>query len=319
VPPALRRYDLHAIDLPPRLRQVDRKLDALDVIGNLDAPRAVAIVGSRGPTDQSREYATHLAGELARRDVVVVSGGAVGIDKAAHEGALDAGGRTWCVLATTHPQITPPENVDLFHRIAANGGSLVWIGAGRKLARSHFLQRNNVLVSLCDAVVVIQAAEQSGSRNAASCARRQHRALWVAAPPPWHERAKFRGNILELRKPGTHALIDEDELFRSLELSSGPVPELAQAQARKGPAVEPAPLPPPPPREDKVELAILRTLHDAGDTVLHVDEIVAKSALPYPAAAAALLTLCLEAVVVEGPGGFYRRREVAAKREVGKR
>lgn len=309
MPPAPRRYDLHASDLPPRLRQIDRKLDALDVIGSLDAPRAVAIVGSRTPTDESRGYAMRLAGELAQRQVVVVSGGALGIDQAAHEGALAAGGRTWCVLATTHPQITPPENVDLFHRIAEGDGTLVWIGTGKTLARGHFLQRNEVLVALCDAVVVVQAAEHSGSRNAASCARKQHRPLWVVTPAPWHERAKFRGNVLELRSGSASPLMDDDELFRSLELSGAPG-RLVAPQARPQPRLPHRP--PPAPREDKVELAILRALHEAGDAVLHVDEIVARSALPYPAAASALLTLCLEAVVVEGPGGFYRRREVAA-------
>ena len=305
-PPA--RVDLSALRRPARLRDLVSDFAYVDMYGDVEAPRVVAIVGSRKPRPASLDYAHQLAGQLARRGCVIASGGAIGIDRAAHQGALDVGGRTWAILPGGFPTLSPTENEALFSRIAASGGSIVWTGINRcrPLNASDFYKRNRLLVALADAVVVVQAAEKSGSRHAAGCARVLGRDLWVVAPSPWLDRSSYAGNVAELEHEDGYArpLYDERSLLDALDL--GDARGRAQAGGDEVTEVDVQG----DVRDDSAELVILRLLRDAGAEALHVDEIGAKTGLAQPAAASALLTLCLEAVVVEGPGGFYRRRPI---------
>ncbi len=308
--PSVQRIHLSAADRPARLTGFETPVEFIDVVGSLEARRAVAIVGSREATPEAEEYARKLASKLAGHGAVIVSGGARGIDCAAHEGALDAGGTTWCVLASSYPQVTPKPHAPLVRRIiATRGGAVVWLGHEKQLVPGHFLQRNRILVGLSDAVIVVQATgERSGSLNAALSARALGRQLFVASPAPWLNRAPYTGNVVELARGYATPHFDDELLLRrlgftdELDLTTS-AQELVEASSSD---------------RDAVELAILSVLHAASPSVLHIDEIVSKSALPYGAAASALLTLCLEAVVVEGPGGFYRRRPASLARAVGK-
>ena len=137
------------------------------------------------------KYTRKLAGELARTGAVIVSGGAVGIDGAAHQGALDAGGRTWVVAPTGHELCFPPEHQGLFDEIARGPGAMIWPFAPRAAPhRPAFLARNRVLVALADAVVVVQAGPRSGALHAASWARKLGKPLWVVPVAPWNERLR---------------------------------------------------------------------------------------------------------------------------------
>ena len=311
------RVDLDTLRRPARLRDFVSDFRYVEMYGNVEAARVVAIVGSRKPKPASLDYAHALAGKLARRGCVIASGGAVGIDRAAHQGALDAGGRTWAILPGGHPQVSPGENQALFARIVASGGSVVWTGINRPrgLLSSDFHKRNRLLVALSDAVVVVQAAEQSGSRHAARSARELRRELWVVAPSPWLDRQSYAGNVAELEDGDGYArpLYDEAALFAALALGDG----RGEAAVRTGEEVTEVDVHPDT-RDDSAELAVLRLLRDAGPEALHVDEIGVRTGLAQPAAALALLTLCLEAVVVEGPGGFYRRRPIRSATAAGR-
>ena len=276
---------------PSRLRGVDEPPASLFTQGgSLEAERVVAIVGSRKPTPEARAFATKLAGTLARHGVVVASGGALGIDAAAHEGALAVGGRTWVVAPTGPDRVFPGDNRELFARAASGPGAMVWpFPVGHPHHTSCFLLRNRVLVSLADAVVVVQAGAMSGALHAAGCARKLGRPLWVCPAPPWQK--AFEGSRQLLTAPASRArpLHFEEAFLESLGLPSDPPPQ------------------PPPdlilsPSEDAALRAISRE-------PLHLDAIASRAGLPAATAAVALLTLALENVVVEGPPGFFRRRD----------
>jgi DNA processing protein len=257
--------------------------------GSLEAERVVAIVGSRAATPAASEFARDLASTLARRGVVVVSGGAVGIDAAAHRGALSAGGRTWAVAGTGHGAVFPAGHAGLFEEIAGGPGAMIWPFAPDYRHRSAFLARNRVLVTLADVVVVVQAGFPSGALRAAAIARSLGRPLWVIPAPPWLD--GFRGSRLLLDRGGARPLLFVEAFLASVGASSPP----------------PKHVPPARPLNQSEAAALAAT----SSTPLHLDEIASRAALTAQTAAAALLTLSLENVVVEGPPGFFTRRDAA--------
>ncbi|MBC5799555.1 MAG: DNA-protecting protein DprA [Candidatus Eremiobacteraeota bacterium] len=131
----------------------------------------VAVVGSRAPSEAGRSRAQALGDALARAGVCVVSGLALGIDAAAHAGALAGGGRTIGVLGGGHRQFFPPRNRGLAAAMIAAGGAVLSPYAPDEPARPyHFLQRNGLVAALADAVVIVEAAERSGALNTAGWA-----------------------------------------------------------------------------------------------------------------------------------------------------
>ncbi|MCL2038419.1 DNA-processing protein DprA [Candidatus Saccharibacteria bacterium] len=143
-------------------------------------PLTVAIVGTRKPTKYGEEAAYNIAYELARRGAAVISGLAIGIDAAAHRGALDGGGYTAAVLAGGVDRINPPQNVGLGERILADGGAIIGEHPdGTKISPWHFLERNRIVSGLADAVVIVEAAAKSGTLATARHAMKQGRPVFV--------------------------------------------------------------------------------------------------------------------------------------------
>jgi DNA processing protein len=131
----------------------------------------VAIVGSRRPSPYGEAVAERLATDLAAAGVIVVSGLALGVDAAAHEGALESGGCTVAVLGTGVDIVYPRANADLAARILAAGGALVsQFADGTVPQRANFPRRNWTIAALSDAVVVVEAAEGSGALITAEAA-----------------------------------------------------------------------------------------------------------------------------------------------------
>ena len=131
----------------------------------------IAIVGSRRPSPYGEAVAERLAADLAAAGAVIVSGLALGIDAAAHEGALDGGGCTLAVLGTGVDIIYPRANADLAARILEAGGALVSrFPDGTPPRRPHFPLRNGVIAALSDIVVVVEAAAGSGALITAEAA-----------------------------------------------------------------------------------------------------------------------------------------------------
>lgn len=277
---------------PARLRTLARPPASITIRGgSLEASCTVAIVGSRDAHAEASRFACDLAGTLSRYGIVIVSGGAVGIDAAAHRGALEAGGRTWAVTGTGCEHCFPPEHASLFDEIGKGPGAMFWPFAPSSAVRaSAFLVRNRVLVALSDAVVVAQAGFPSGALRAAECARVARKPLWVVPAPPWLH--GFAGSR-QLLDAGARALTGVEILLRALQLPQ------TQPQRQRQPE-----------NRSSIKDPIVSAVFDAVDTApLHVDDIALRSHLTVQAAAVALLTLALEAVVVEGPPGFFRRSE----------
>jgi len=136
-----------------------------------EASASVAVVGGRRASPLRRAAARSIGAGLARAGWCVVSGGAVGVDAAAHAGALDAGGRTVVVLGCGHDVPYPRANTGLFARVRAAGGTLASEHPPSTPPRAaHFLPRNRLIAALSAAVVVVEAAEDSGSLSTARAA-----------------------------------------------------------------------------------------------------------------------------------------------------
>jgi len=164
---------------PKNLRNVADAPATLFVRGSLpDRRPVVAVVGARAATGHGLARAHDLALGLARHGALVISGGAVGIDAAAHVGALDGGGETVVVLGTGLDAPYPLRHRPLFERIVGQGGALLsCFQPGVPLRRWHFPRRNRVLAGMADAVVIVEASPSSGSLYTAQAARDYRRVL----------------------------------------------------------------------------------------------------------------------------------------------
>lgn len=151
-----------------------------------DLPRypRIAIVGARACTTYGSHVASELAAEAAKRGAIVISGGAFGIDAAAHQGALQVDGKTVAVLASGVDVAYPRANERLFDQIATNGGALLSeYPAGSSPTRVRFLERNKIVAALADVVVLVEAAVRSGSLSTARHAMDLGRPLYVVPGP----------------------------------------------------------------------------------------------------------------------------------------
>jgi DNA processing protein len=145
--------------------------------------RSVAIVGSRAATAYGSYVAAEFAASVAARGLAVVSGGAFGIDAAAHRGALGADGVTVAVLACGVDMTYPTAHAELFDAIAAQGVLVSEWPPGRHVSRLRFLVRNRVIAALATGTLVVEASQRSGAVNTARHARDLRRRL-MAVPGP---------------------------------------------------------------------------------------------------------------------------------------
>ena len=277
------------------------------VRGEIPDLPAVAIVGTRAPSDEALAFTRALAAALARAGVAVWSGGAAGIDAAAHEAALDAGGVTVLVSGGGLDRPYPRDHAALFERVLAQGGALVArVPDGTPPMAPLFLARNEVLAALSQATVVVEAGLQSGARSTAAAARRLGRALCVVPGAPWNPRGA--GCALELAR-GARAITCAAEVLDALgRPPPAPAPRKPRKKKKAAAPSEALPLPAcSPPTEPPLDAAETAIMDVIGPTPIHVDEVCEAADLPGSAALGALLTLTLRAVVVEGPAGFFRR------------
>jgi DNA processing protein len=157
----------------------------------------VAVVGARRPTPYGEAVAERLATDLARAGVIVVSGLALGVDAAAHEGALLGEGCTVAVLGTGVDVVYPAANMDLAGRILRGGGALVsQFPDGTPPRREHFPRRNWTMAAIAEVVVVVEAGEGSGSLITADAALAQDRTV-MAVP----------GSVFSRLSVGCHQLL----------------------------------------------------------------------------------------------------------------
>jgi DNA processing protein len=206
------------VRFPTALAAIHDPPETLWITGDVDVLRApsVAIVGSRAASPYALEVARRLGADLARRNVTVVSGMARGVDSAAHRGALEGGGVTIAVFGCGVDVIYPPEHRGLAARIAERGALVSEFPPGTPPLKGYFPQRNRIISGLSLAVVIVEAAEGSGSLITADFALDQGRTV-LAVP----------GNVLGGRNCGAHALLRDgaklvecaDDILEELPLS----------------------------------------------------------------------------------------------------
>lgn len=144
-------------------------------------PKTVAIVGTRHNTRYGEDIAYKLGYELAKRGVIIISGLAYGIDSVAHRAALDAGGTTVAVLGTPIDEVYPKAHEGLAREIIEKGGAIMseYAPGEKVFPKASFLARNRIIAGLSDVVVVVEAAERSGSLNTAMHALEQGKELFA--------------------------------------------------------------------------------------------------------------------------------------------
>jgi len=197
---------------PGRLRRVDSPPPVLFIRGAssaLDRPRAVAIVGTRRPTEAGRLFATRAADAIAGRGATVVSGLAYGIDAAAHAASLRAGTQTVAVIGGGHAQLYPAAHRRLADAIVAGGGTVVSeFGPDVSPSRGTFPRRNRIISGLADATVVVEAGIRSGALTTAAWALEQGRSLYLVPGRPGDP--AVAGNLAFLREVPAEARIVAD-------------------------------------------------------------------------------------------------------------
>ncbi len=165
-------------------------------IESLAPTAALAVVGSRNPTPQGADHARRFSQALAEAGITVVSGLALGVDGAAHEGALAGGGRTVAFVATGLDRVYPSRHRDLAHRIAGQGALVSEHPLGTPPLAPHFPQRNRLIAGLTQGTLVVEAALQSGSLITARLATEMGREVFA-----------IPGSIHSPQSRGCHALI----------------------------------------------------------------------------------------------------------------
>ena len=205
---------------PARLRRIELPPPVLFISGDPGAlvrPRAVAVVGTRRPTSDGRRVATRLAETLADVGATVVSGLAVGIDGAAHAGALAAGGCTVAVLGSGHGRLYPAVHADLAGEIVRSGGAVVAeLPPEAEPRPAGFPRRNRLIAGLADATIVVEAGERSGALITTSWALEQGRQVF-AVPGPLDRAQSVGCNRLLRAHPGEVRIVaGADELIEDL-------------------------------------------------------------------------------------------------------
>jgi DNA processing protein len=171
----------------------------------LPHPR-VAIIGTRQPTEEGAELARSLASYLVRHGVLVVSGLARGIDTAAHNAAIEAGGKTIAVLGTPLSKTYPRENAELQTQIERDFLIISQFGEGRPTLPANFVQRNRTMALVSDATVIVESSDSGGSLHQGWEALRLGRPLFIHSREfnrtgiQWPKRMADYGAV-EFRKP----------------------------------------------------------------------------------------------------------------------
>lgn len=213
---------LEGSSLPAGLRDLSDAPRKMFLHGQLPSAPVVALVGTRKPTESALKYTEELAYQLCRAGVCVASGGAQGIDTAAHRGALKAGGPTLVVAPCSFDRPYPDDNSELYEEIVRAGGGFITPYERGVPAQTHaFFARNAQLVALSSVVVVVQAPLRSGARNAALWARRLSRPLFAVPHAPWDSRGA--GCLLELKLGASVLTSARDVLGRLGSMNLHPI------------------------------------------------------------------------------------------------
>lgn len=273
-------------DYPRLLKEIYDPPLVLYVKGTITAAdgSGVAIVGSRRTTNYGRETARKLAQQLGQAGVTVVSGGARGIDSSAHFGALHVGGRTICVVGNGINLIYPPENRELFDRIADQGAVATQFPFNRQADRQTFPIRNRIVAGMTVGTVVVEANAQSGALITANMANDAGRQVFAVPGPVHSPRSK---GCHQLIKNGAKLCESVEDILSEIEYLFPQKPmstELFEGDLEGG------------------EAAILSMIRNED---IHIDELVRNTKLSVAVVSVTLLKLEMRGLIVQQPGHVY--------------
>ena len=279
-------------EYPPYLREIFDPPFVIYCAGNVDVLKgpAVSIVGTRKPTPYGRAVTEKLAEDLASRGLVIVSGLARGIDSIAHWGALK-GGKTLAVLGSGLENIYPRENKSLFEKIKDKGAVISEFPLKAPPLGFHFPIRNRIISGLSLALVVVEAAQRSGSLISARLALEQNREVMAV---PGAVTSDFSQGTNWLIKTGAKLVETWEDVAEELP---SPLKEkmLSQKKEKKSlPALKPE------------EKRIFESLKE--DSLTHIDELVEKTEFSVSELLAILLNLELKELISQSPGKYFQRR-----------
>jgi DNA processing protein len=262
----------------------------LYLMGEVDAawPSAIAVVGSRNPTPQGLANARQFARSFAQAGLTVVSGLALGVDAAAHEGALEAAATgqlaTIAVVGTGLDRVYPRQHLELAHRIAQSGLLVSEYPLGTPPLAPNFPRRNRIISALSQGTVVVEAALKSGSLITAHQAAEQGKEVFA-----------IPGSIHSPQSRGCHALLKQGA--KLVETAQDVLEELSLAHPRPSTVCTPAEAPGP---EDGILTAL-------GFDPVSLDALVARTGVAAAHLQAKLLELELEGNLARLPGGLFQR------------
>jgi DNA processing protein len=263
---------------PPLLLYAHGRLELL-------SQRAIAIVGSRNPTAQGSDNARQFARHLSQAGIAVVSGLALGIDGAAHEGALEGAGGTIAVVGTGLDRIYPARHRDLTHRIAELGLLLSEYALGTPPLRENFPQRNRVIAGLAEGTLVVEAAMASGSLSTARSATEAGREVFA-----------IPGSIHSPQSRGCHWLIKQGA--KLVDAAQDILDELRMPHTAAADRASP----------ESTEDPLLQAL---GHEPTTLDALLERTGESAATLQARLMELELDGQVARLPGGLYQRRSIA--------
>lgn len=278
-------------NFPTNLREIPTPPHVIYYIGDITVLQnpCLAIVGTRKATDTGETLAHEFAEYFAAHGIVVISGLALGIDKAAHEGALEAQGKTIAVLARGLDNIYPKQNERLAEDIIKTGGLLIAeYPAGTPALPHQFLERNRIISGLSKGIVVIEAPERSGALSTATHAIEQNRDVFVVPGPAKHP--NYKGSHW-LIKTGACLVSTPEEVLHELNMTS-------ENQSLNLPSHLT------PHNVNEEERKIIDALQRAGKP-LEVDKICASVNIEVSATQRILGTLTLKGIIQEDGGTYY--------------
>jgi DNA processing protein len=276
---------------PPQLRAIHDPPALLYLRGRLPANDCLAIVGSRRATTAALQLTRTIAADLAEHNICIVSGLARGVDSAAHRGALQVAGNTIAVLGCGIDRIYPPDNDRLYHQILGQNAIISEYPPGAPPLAGHFPGRNRIISGLSRGVLIVEAAENSGSLITADFALEQGRELFAIPGTPNNPNSRGTNRLL---KEGAQLVTEVEDILSVLWPRALPRREHQKQESFAGQLAEPA-------------LSVFRQLETEP---CHIDEICRKCGLTPMDVSAILLDLELRGGVQLLPGNHYIRGKI---------
>jgi DNA processing protein len=300
----IRKITLKDPEYPKNLRNIHTPPKQLYVNGTLleRDDVAIAIVGSRRASPYGIETGERLGFELAARGVTVVSGMAIGIDSAAHRGALKAKGRTIAVMGSGHDYIYPPQNKKMYEEIVKTGAVVTEYENDVEPFPGQFPARNRIISGLSLGVVIVEAAKNSGALITANFAAEQGRTVFAV---PGKVSSATSSGTNELIRDGACLIQSVDDILQELSIA-----EIEPASGKEKDKLD-----------GRISLQTKAYIYNSltdderkiyknlSDEPMYVDEILEKAGMEHARASKVLLNLELKKLIVQIPGKQFMRKE----------